>query len=141
MSPLSRCTATLANRPERNSKSSGTAPPWNSRLEGVLGALAAKPRVLFVCNPNNPTGTLQKKSVIENVLQTRHPDTAVVLDEAYAEFSGVTVIPLVNQYPQLFVARTFLKPRGSRAFDSAPSSPALNRSPSFAAPPLLFPST
>ncbi len=80
-------------------------------LEGVLGALAAKPRVLFVCNPNNPTGTLLEKSVIENVLQAA-THTAVVLDEAYAEFSGVTVIPLVNQYPQLFVARTFSKAAG-----------------------------
>ena len=80
-------------------------------LEGVLNALAAKPRVLFVCNPNNPTGTLLEKSVIETILQAA-THTAVVLDEAYAEFSGLTVIPLVNQYPQLFVARTFSKAAG-----------------------------
>ena len=80
-------------------------------LEGVLNALAAKPRVLFVCNPNNPTGTLLEKSVIEAILQAA-THTAVVLDEAYAEFSGLTVIPLVNQYPQLFVARTFSKAAG-----------------------------
>ena len=80
-------------------------------LEGVLNALAAKPRVLFVCNPNNPTGTLLEKPVIETILQAA-THTAVVLDEAYAEFSGLTVIPLVNQYPQLFVARTFSKAAG-----------------------------
>ncbi|MGC1615513.1 MAG: histidinol-phosphate transaminase [Candidatus Acidiferrum sp.] len=80
-------------------------------LEGVLTALAAKPRVLFVCNPNNPTGTLVEKSVIETILKAA-THTAVVLDEAYAEFSGVTVVPLINRYPQLFVARTFSKAAG-----------------------------
>jgi histidinol-phosphate aminotransferase len=80
-------------------------------LEGVLNALAAKPRVLFVCNPNNPTGTLLETSVIEKILQAA-THTAVVLDEAYAEFSGLTVIPLIHEYPQLFVARTFSKAAG-----------------------------
>jgi histidinol-phosphate aminotransferase len=80
-------------------------------LDGVLNALPAKPRVLFVCNPNNPTGTLLEISVIEKILQAA-THTAVVLDEAYAEFSGLTVIPLIHEYPQLFVARTFSKAAG-----------------------------
>lgn len=80
-------------------------------LEGVLQALTARPRALFVCNPNNPTGTLVPKETIETILKAA-THTAVVLDEAYAEFSGLTVIPLVNQYPQLFVARTFSKAAG-----------------------------
>jgi histidinol-phosphate aminotransferase len=80
-------------------------------LEGVLQALASRPRVVFICNPNNPTGTLLQTSVIETVLKAA-THTAVVLDEAYAEFSGVTVVPWINQYPQLFVARTFSKAAG-----------------------------
>lgn len=80
-------------------------------LDAVLQSLAAKPRVLFVCNPNNPTGTLIPTETIEKILQAA-THTAVVLDEAYAEFSGVTVIPLINQYPHLFVARTFSKAAG-----------------------------
>lgn len=83
-------------------------------LEGVLRALASKPRVLFVCNPNNPTGTLLETSVVETILQAA-THTAVVLDEAYAEFSGVTVIPLIHRYPHLFVARTFSKAAGLAA--------------------------
>ena len=86
-------------------------PAMEFPLDGVLRALAARPRVLFVCNPNNPTGTLLQKSVIETVLKAA-THTAVVLDEAYAEFSGVTVAPWINQYPQLFVARTFSKAAG-----------------------------
>jgi histidinol-phosphate aminotransferase len=80
-------------------------------LDGVLQSLVAKPRVLFVCNPNNPTGTLLQQETIESILNAA-THTAVVLDEAYAEFSGLTVIPLINQYPQLFVARTFSKAAG-----------------------------
>jgi histidinol-phosphate aminotransferase len=80
-------------------------------LEGVLEALVARPRVLFVCNPNNPTGTLLQMATIETILKAA-THTAVVVDEAYAEFSGVTVVPWINQYPQLFVARTFSKAAG-----------------------------
>jgi histidinol-phosphate aminotransferase len=86
-------------------------PEMQFPVEGVLQALTLRPRVLFLCNPNNPTGTLLEKSVIETILKAA-THTAVVVDEAYAEFSGVTVVPWINQYPQLFVARTFSKAAG-----------------------------
>ncbi|HMD08957.1 MAG TPA: histidinol-phosphate transaminase [Candidatus Acidoferrum sp.] len=86
-------------------------PTMEFPLEGVLQALTLRPRVLFVCNPNNPTGTLLERSVIETILKAA-THTAVVVDEAYAEFSGVTVVPWINQYSQLFVARTFSKAAG-----------------------------
>ncbi len=80
-------------------------------LEAVVTALRSQPRVLFIANPNNPTGTLLPPEAIETILKdaTR---TAVVLDEAYAEFSGVSVVPWINKYPQLFVTRTFSKTAG-----------------------------
>ena len=87
------------------------SPAMEFPLEGVLRALALRPRVLFVCNPNNPTGTLLQKETIETILKAA-THTAVVVDEAYAEFSGLTVVPWINQYPQLFVARTFSKAAG-----------------------------
>jgi histidinol-phosphate aminotransferase len=80
-------------------------------LEGILQALTARPRVLFICNPNNPTGTLLPKETIETILKAA-THTAIVVDEAYAEFSGVSVAPWINEYPQLFVARTFSKAAG-----------------------------
>jgi histidinol-phosphate aminotransferase len=86
-------------------------PAMEFPLEGVVQALALRPRVLFLCNPNNPTGTLLQKEVIEMILKAA-THTAVVVDEAYAEFSGLTVVPWINQYPQLFVARTFSKAAG-----------------------------
>ncbi len=86
-------------------------PAMEFPLDGVLQALASNPRVLFVCNPNNPTGTLLQKQAIETILKAA-THTAVVVDEAYVEFSGLTVVPWINQYPQLFVARTFSKAAG-----------------------------
>jgi histidinol-phosphate aminotransferase len=80
-------------------------------LEAVVAALRNQPRVLFIANPNNPTGTLLSLEAIETILKDA-THTAVVLDEAYAEFSGVSVVPWIHKYPQLFVTRTFSKTAG-----------------------------
>jgi histidinol-phosphate aminotransferase len=86
-------------------------PEMEFPLEAVVNALRAQPRVLFIANPNNPTGTLLPLEAIETILKDA-AHTAVVLDEAYAEFSGVSVVPWINKYPQLFVTRTFSKTAG-----------------------------
>jgi len=89
-------------------------PQMEFPLEEVILELRNKPRVLFIANPNNPTGTLVPLPAIESILEPAE-NTAVVLDEAYAEFSGVTALPLINKYPNLFVARTFSKAAGLAA--------------------------
>jgi histidinol-phosphate aminotransferase len=89
-------------------------PSFEFPTDKVLQSLDAHPRVLFLCNPNNPTGTLVEESTIEKILQSA-PRTAIVIDEAYVEFSGVTVAPWIDKYPQLFVARTFSKAAGLAA--------------------------
>jgi histidinol-phosphate aminotransferase len=83
-------------------------------LEGVIAALRKKPRVLFIANPNNPTGTLLQKEELRRILKAA-THTAVVMDEAYAEFSGFSVVRWIKEYPQLFVARTFSKVAGLAA--------------------------
>jgi histidinol-phosphate aminotransferase len=80
-------------------------------LGGVLRALQKKPRVFFLANPNNPTGTLVDKAAIKKILKAA-PQTAVVLDEAYADFSGVTSVPWIRRHPNLFIAKTFSKAAG-----------------------------
>jgi len=80
-------------------------------LAAALAALRKKPRVFFLANPNNPTGTLVGKDVIRKLLRAA-THTVVVIDEAYAEFSGLSVVPWIRQYPHLFVARTFSKAEG-----------------------------
>jgi histidinol-phosphate aminotransferase len=83
-------------------------------LATVLRALRKKPRVLFIANPNNPTGTLLPPTAIRAILKAAS-HTAVVIDEAYAEFSGATVVPWINKYSNLFITRTFSKAAGLAA--------------------------
>jgi histidinol-phosphate aminotransferase len=83
-------------------------------LDGILAALRKRPRVLFIANPNNPTGTLIQQQELRKILQAA-THTAVVMDEAYAEFSGFSAVPWIRKYPQLFVARTFSKVAGLAA--------------------------
>jgi histidinol-phosphate aminotransferase len=80
-------------------------------LEEALTALRKKPRVFFLANPNNPTGTLVAKRAIAQLLCVA-TQTVIVLDEAYSEFSGESVIPWIRRYPHLFVAKTFSKAAG-----------------------------
>jgi histidinol-phosphate aminotransferase len=77
----------------------------------VLKALRRRPRVFFLANPNNPTGTLVPLPELRRILEAA-PRTAIVFDEAYAEFSGLTTIPWIRRYPNLFAARTFSKAAG-----------------------------
>jgi histidinol-phosphate aminotransferase len=86
----------------------------NLPLAPVLAALRERPRVLFIANPNNPTGTLLSRRDVETLLKAA-THTPVVIDEAYVEFSGVTMLPLIRRYPQLFVVRTFSKATGLAA--------------------------
>jgi histidinol-phosphate aminotransferase len=80
-------------------------------LEDALRALRKKPRLFFLANPNNPTGTLVLSSDIRKLLHAA-TRTVVVLDEAYAEFSPESAVSWIRQYPHLFVARTFSKAEG-----------------------------
>jgi histidinol-phosphate aminotransferase len=70
-------------------------------------------KVLFLANPNQPTGMLiDTQGVIELVRRAAATDAVVVVDEAYFPFSRVTVIDAVGTYPNLAVLRTFSKAYG-----------------------------
>ena len=80
-------------------------------LEELLAAITPSTRAILISNPNNPTGTGIGLPEIEQVLQ-RAPHAAVLIDEAYYEFCGVTALPLIERYRNLFVSRTFSKAYG-----------------------------
>jgi histidinol-phosphate aminotransferase len=80
-------------------------------LDAALKALAKKPRLFFLANPNNPTGTLVGAPAVKKLLAAA-TRTAVVLDEAYSDFSGLTGVDWIRKYPQLFIAKTFSKAAG-----------------------------
>jgi histidinol-phosphate aminotransferase len=77
----------------------------------VMQALKLQPRVFFLANPNNPTGSLLSRRELRLILEAA-PRTAIVVDEAYVEFSGITVLPWIRRYPNLIVVRTFSKGLG-----------------------------
>jgi histidinol-phosphate aminotransferase len=83
-------------------------------LEELLGALRPDTRVVMIANPNNPTGTGVGLDGVRKILETA-PAAAVLIDEAYFEFSGVTALGWIRDYPNLFVSRTFSKVYGMAA--------------------------
>ncbi len=72
--------------------------------------LAAAPRILYLCSPNNPTGALTARAIIERAV--REAPGVVFLDEAYAEFAGVSAVDLANTVDNLLVIRTMSKAFG-----------------------------
>jgi histidinol-phosphate aminotransferase len=80
-------------------------------VEDVVAELQKTPRVLYIANPNNPTGTLVQPEDLRRILRAA-PNTLVLVDEAYWDFSGMTVLPWIRRYPTLMVARTFSKSAG-----------------------------
>jgi histidinol-phosphate aminotransferase len=81
--------------------------PWSE----VLAALGKGPRVFFLPNPNSPIGSLLSQAEVRKLLKAA-PRTMVVVDEAYFEFSGVSVIPWIRRHENLIVTRTFSKTAG-----------------------------
>jgi histidinol-phosphate aminotransferase len=82
----------------------------DANLEYDVDALcdaAAEASVLVVCSPNNPTGGVLTPDEVERLCRASRG--LVVIDEAYHEFSGVTVVPLLTRHENLVVLRTFSK--------------------------------
>jgi histidinol-phosphate aminotransferase len=83
-------------------------------IDEILAALKKKVRWLPLANPNNPTGTQIPKRDLRAILEAA-PQTLVLVDEAYYDFSGETVLPWIRKYRNLVVTRTFSKAFGLAA--------------------------
>jgi histidinol-phosphate aminotransferase len=88
-----------------------TGPDFSFPLQRVLDAVSEKTRIVVICNPNNPTGVDVPRSAIIQVIEAA-PDAAILLDEAYFDFCGQTMLDQVGKLPNLFIARTFSKAYG-----------------------------
>ena len=93
---------------------------WGHDLDAMQNAITAKTKVIFIANPNNPTGTFLNKKDIVSFIQAVPKNVLVVLDEAYFEFAYSDPvaenypngIELTKQYSNLVVTRTFSKAYG-----------------------------
>jgi histidinol-phosphate aminotransferase len=86
-------------------------PEFSFPTERVLEATSPQTRIIVICNPNNPTGVAVERSSILKVIEAA-PHAAVLLDEAYFDFYGQTMIDQIGKLPNLFIARTFSKAYG-----------------------------
>ena len=87
-------------------------PDFSFPLADVLAAITARTRVVFLTNPNNPTGVGMPLDAIRAIAGRVPAGAIVFVDEAYAEFSGVTFIPELPAFPNVIVGRTFSKAFG-----------------------------
>lgn len=82
-------------------------------LTEVLDLLEQKPKCLILCNPNNPTGTAIAKGDVQKLLEkAKEKNVAVLHDEAYFEFSGITANDFIGAFDNLFITRTLSKQFG-----------------------------
>jgi histidinol-phosphate aminotransferase len=83
-------------------------------MDRLLAAINPSTRAVMIANPNNPTGTAIDGDGVRRILLAA-PGAAVLIDEAYFEFSEITALPWIREYSNLFVSRTFSKVYGMAA--------------------------
>ncbi len=85
-------------------------------LDGFLKAITPKTRLIFIANPNNPTGTLIKKDALHAFIHAVHANVLIVLDEAYDEYLNAEnkseAINWLSEFDNLIISRTFSKAYG-----------------------------
>lgn len=86
-------------------------PDFTFPVEKVLTAITPRTRMIVITNPNNPTGAAVARQDILRVLEAA-PAAVVLVDEAYFDFYGKTLMDQIGLIPNLFVARTFSKAYG-----------------------------
>ena len=80
-------------------------------VDSIYEKTTPKTRMIFLCTPNNPTGTLIDKEVLKKIAGD-NPDVLVIIDEAYFEYSEVTNKDLIDEFDNVFIIRTMSKVLG-----------------------------
>ena len=79
--------------------------------DSILNSINDKTKMIFLCTPNNPTGTLIDEKDIRD-MASGNPDVLIVVDEAYFEYAEVTNKDLINEFDNIFIIRTMSKVMG-----------------------------
>ena len=80
-------------------------------VDSIYEKITPKTKMIFLCTPNNPTGTLIDKEVLKRIARD-NPDILIIIDEAYFEYSEVTNKELINEFDNVFIIRTMSKVLG-----------------------------
>lgn len=92
--------------------------PFSSDVEGLLEKVSKDTRIIYLANPNHPTGTVYTTEDIKFILE-QAPGTMLILDESYYEYSGITSVELTNKFENLIVIRDFAKGLGRAGYPCA----------------------
>ncbi len=87
-------------------------PDFAFPLRGVCEAISDRTRVIFLTNPNNPTGQLIPRDAIREIARCAPPEVTIVVDEAYYDFCGETFLGEHAAHPNVVIGRTFAKAHG-----------------------------
>lgn len=89
---------------------------WLLDADKLLASVSANTKMIFLVNPNNPTGSYIARDVLERILATIPKDVLIVVDEAYNEYIDeedyTDALPYLAKYPNLIITRTFSKVYG-----------------------------
>lgn len=89
---------------------------WGHDLDGFLAAINEKTKLIFIANPNNPTGNFLTEAEVDRFLAQVPENVIVVLDEAYTEFTAenerLNSFGLLQKYPNLIISRSLSKAYG-----------------------------
>jgi histidinol-phosphate aminotransferase len=92
---------------------------YTTDLDAIKSSITEKTKIIWICNPNNPTGTIITDKQQEEFLDSVPRNVVVVLDEAYYEYAKgegfPESVPLLKKYPNIIVLRTFSKAYGLAA--------------------------
>lgn len=80
-------------------------------VDSIYESITEKTKMIFLCSPNNPTGTLIDKKILAEIA-FKNPEILIVIDEAYFEYSEVTNKDLIDEYNNIFIIRTMSKVLG-----------------------------
>ena len=81
-------------------------------VEAICRAMSDRTRIIFLTNPNNPTGQLIPAEAIREIARRAPPESTVVVDEAYYDFCGETFLGDLAAHPNVVIGRTFAKAHG-----------------------------
>jgi histidinol-phosphate aminotransferase len=87
-------------------------PDFTFPLREVCEAINDRTRIIFLTNPNNPTGQLIPRESIREIARSTPPDVTIVIDEAYYDFCGETFLTELGTHPNVVIGRTFAKAHG-----------------------------
>jgi histidinol-phosphate aminotransferase len=87
-------------------------PNFEFPLKEVCHAIGDQTRIIFLTNPNNPTGQLIPRDTIREIVRCAPPEVTIAIDEAYYDFCGETFLAELGAHPNVVIGRTFAKAHG-----------------------------